>query len=208
MGIQAVKVVLQGATPLMMHNSQLANPFNPFTLALQELNKDKKRKGTDTLATLRKMARMEWEGGLHYAEDVGPYLPGEMIRSALVAGARVSKGGKAIERTVSIPEARFPLQYKGPRAKDELWAAGDKIQEGWDAGTSFVDQRMARVTNAMVLRTRPIFKEWSAKVTIHFIDDGPIKRDDLIRYLKDAGQFEGVGDGRRLGFGRFNVQVM
>jgi len=189
--MRVLKVKITGTGPLLMHNSQLANPFNKFAQRLAELNVQKKKKGVDKLEILREMADTEWEGGLYYDDKLGPYVPAEMIRATLIGGARLTRGGKTVERAVFIPKARFKLNYKGPRKLADL-----------RKDENFRDQRMVRVGQVMVLRTRPMFEEWSVEVEIGY-NEKAIDGEIIRRYLEDAGAFEGFGDGRSLGFGRF-----
>ena len=178
---------------MLFHNSRLANPFNKYTKRLAELNKKKKSKGVDTLEVLAEMAHVEWEGGMYHSESVGPYVPAEVVRASIIGGAKMSRGGASCERAVTVIGACFPLEYDGPRDLDSLWE-----------DERFVDQRIVGVQRAKVLRTRPIFSDWSLEFTLGY-DENAIAYEDLVRYVHDAGAYAGFGDARKLGFGRWRV---
>ena len=191
-----ISVRFVGTSPLCMHNGQLANPFNPYAQQIQALNKEKKRKGQDPLGVMREMADVEWEGGLYYDPAVGPYLPEAMVRACIQEGAKLTRGGRTVTRSVLVRPTKIPLLYAGPRTVDLLKPL-----------PAFRDQRMVRVQTSGVLRTRPIFHEWSIEFDVHYNPEG-IDAMDLAKYLLDAGQFEGLAEGRgKLGFGRFEAFV-
>ena len=204
MPLKTMNVLLEGTAPLMMHRSQLANPFNDYARELSRLNQEKKRKGADKDAILRLLADVEWEGGLYYDDKrfgekpkmkMGPYIPTEMVRATIRQGAKLSKGGKKVERALIIMAGKFPLEYEGPREFAKLFK-----------DRSFWDQRMVRVGTSRVLRTRPIFHPpWKVKIEVAFNTDG-LQADELLKFISDAGTFEGFGDSRSMGFGRFIVK--
>lgn len=195
--MEKMRVRITGVSGLMQHNGQLANPFNPFAQKLAELNKEKSRKGQDKLPILRQMAEVEWEGGLYHDAKIGPFVPASMLLACIQEGAKLTKGGRTVARAVSISPAKVPVQYDGPRDI-----------EGLRVKPEHRDQRMVAVQTSKVLRTRPVFPEWSLECDILFNPEG-IKDKDLLKYVEDAGQFEGLGEGRgKCGFGRFTVEVI
>lgn len=201
--MEQIKFKITGTVPLLMHNGNLADQLNPYTLRMSELNTKKKSKGVDKLAILKEMAEVEWEGGLYHTETtgvsadfVGPYVPGTMLRACLVAGAKMSRGGASVQRAVTVP-LLVPLVYDGPKTLDEL-----------KADRNFHHSAIVRVAQARISRMRPIFNPpWSVTFEVSF-NPNAIARDDLIRYMDDAGTYHGFGDGRTQGFGRFQSQVV
>lgn len=192
--MKSYDITLTGTTPIMFHNERLANPLDEYVQRMSALNVQKKRKGTDTLEVLREMARVEWEGGL-YIDKTGPLMPAKMLMGSLVAGAKLTRGGRSVQRAALFTRSGYPLLYEGPRDIGGLWDDG-----------RFLDQRMVRVGVVKVLRSRPIFPEWSVKCGVMLNEDA-LCVDDLARYLDDAGTMEGIGDARRLGYGRFTVDI-
>lgn len=189
----SVTVAIRGTAPLLMHNIRLANPLDKYARELDRLNKEKKGAGADKYEFLELMARVEWEGGLYYDKDIGPYLEQRHILASLKEGARRTRGGKVVQRGVTVSGYRFPLQYNGPRDIEGMVEAG-----------TFIDHRAVTVGRAKVMRARPVFTEWALKFPLIY-DTDAISLDDLKRYLVDAGRFAGLGDGRAIGFGFYEV---
>lgn len=208
MAIHDITVKVTGASPLLMHNGQLANPLNKFARALKVATK--KKKGQDPDEKLWKAARLEWEGGLYYYNRPGhalhgPVMPGFVFRACIRDAARISRGGKEIERGLVIRDSMMRLEYDGPREIEEMWSAGETIMEGYDAGDAFIHQTPVTVGRAKVLRTRPKFEEWSftARLAYH---DKVLGKDALIDYIQDAGLLGRLCDARSMGYGQFEVE--
>jgi len=199
--MERMRVRFTGTTPLMMNNGQTAHPLNPFALKLSALNKTKKRHGADKEKIIREMAEVEFRGSQYYDERTGPYIPTAMIMANLVQGAKLYRGGTTVTRSVMIRSEdgsdKVALKYDGPRDIEKL-AADPK----------FRDERMVKVGQARVPRTRAFFPEWGIGFTIVYNPAG-IDGNDLRTYLEAAGVFEGLGDGRgKLGFGRFDTEIL
>lgn len=186
---KSLNVRLIGSSPLLTHSGALADPLNPFARAIKDVSG--RRKKTD--ADHEELARLEWLGGL-YVLGGEPCIPGENLEACIIAGAKKSKDGPQAKAGV-ICEQSPALQYDGPRDPDSLWA----------------DERFrlrvpVRVGQARVMRTRPRFDNWSCSAVIEFNDDFA-NRDDVLRWLRAAGDVIGLGDWRPK-FGRFDVEVL
>jgi hypothetical protein len=175
-----------GGARLMMHNEQLANPFNEYAQALSKLT-HKKGKSLDDH---KEIARVEFHGGLYFDDKAGPYVPGHCLMKMLVMGARRRKLGKQFEQMVQIGGAVNPLIYVGPRTREGLWEAG-----------TFVDQRLVGVNTARTLRTRPLFLDWSVSFQIVVLD-GAVNGSDVQAAL-EAAESIGLLDGRPTYAGQF-----
>lgn len=191
--MNTIEVTLKGQTPLMLHNIRLADPLDPYTVALKEVTS--KRKKTD--ADHESIARIEWEGGLYYDPSVGPYIPGWNIIRSLRDGAALSKRGKDIIRAV-VCDSVVPIIYDGPRDLDGMWAAG------------FRDRRAVGVGTARTIRTRPKFENWRLQVTFEH-EEEVISERDLLSAVVAAGRYCGLGEYRPSSpkggqFGRFTIE--
>jgi hypothetical protein len=138
------------------------------------------------------MARIEFFAGL-YMDHNGPVLAARLLEAAVVEGARKSKSGKRAEAGV-IVEKHASLIYNGPRTAKEL----------------FEDERFrlavpVRVIQAKVVRTRPIFEDWSASIEISYLED-ILNPADLMGAVRAAGLLVGIGDWRPR-YGRFALQL-
>lgn len=183
--MKTFKAVISGPA-LLMHNGRLANPIDPFTKALKESTGKKKKSDADH----EEVSKREFQGGLYHDDDLGPYLPVEALQAMLVEGARKSKQGRdfvsvSARGLTEATEDRIPLEYKGPRKRDELW--NDK---------AFVHTVGVKVTTSRVMRTRPIFKKWKASFAIEIEDDATVNPADVERALTVAGRMVGLGDWR------------
>lgn len=182
-----VEATLSG-TRLLMHNGQLADPLNEYAKALKEVTSRKKKSDDDHL----NIAKIEFMGGLYFSDDIGPYLPCEIIDAVLIEGARKKKRGRDFESSVRVVETQVKLEYAGPRTREGLWA--DK---------KWRDRRAVVIGMARTIRTRPLFPEW--KVSFHIeIFPSAINVSDVREALEDAGMFVGICDYRPR-FGVFEV---
>lgn len=187
-----VRLVGRGTRPLLMHNVRLASPLNAYAKKLKELNAPRLK--TDEMRM--EIARVEFEGGLYWAEGIGPYVPGANVFAALIGGAKLTKAGRKVERGVTVDGIEFPLIYRGPRTVEALWGGGE---------SEFVDMRPAKVQSSKVDRCRPIFRDWSFEADVT-IDPDVMDLEEFRTIADNAGRFEGVGDYRRL-YGRFAAEV-
>ena len=188
--MEILKVRLTGTRPLLMHADTYADPLNPLTKAHKLLTSKRKKTEEDHEV----IAKSEWRGGLYYADDIGPFVPGVNIESALVAGGKLSKLGTQLKRSIEVMDDRCPLEYKGARTIKGLWDA------------RFYDARSVKVQSARLMRYRPLFREWSVVVTVAY-DQETIDRNQVMKCLQEAGAYCGIGDYRPK-FGRFAVEVI
>ncbi len=193
-----VRITAKGTTPLLMHNVRLASPMNSYAKALAALTKAKtssKRTDQDRI----EIARLEFEGGLYFDDEIGPYAPGKWFSKNLLDAARRGRRGKLVEEGVTIgPDSMInPLAYHGPRDIEGIWGNGE---------SDFVSFETVRVGMAKVDRCRPIFPEWSTEVDFEIEDD--VLDFDTFRDIAVIGGRLGLGDYRSGGYGRFNASVV
>lgn len=189
-----VRLTGTGTRPILMHAIRLASPLDPYAKELKRLNGKPSSKRTDE--DRMEIARTEWEGGMYWTEELGPYIPASWVFKNLVEGARLTKAGKKIERGVMIENMESPLIYKGPRDLDGLWGGGS---------STYVDIRTAKVGMARIDRCRPIFREWAFEADL-FVDSSIIDVDELSEIAANAGNLVGIGDYRML-YGRYSAKI-
>lgn len=195
MKIAIVKII--GTRPMLMHSGVLADKLNPWVRKIKPLTSKLSKKRTD--ADEEEIARLEWNGGLWYDEANGrPAIISDAIEGAIRDGARAMRQGKDAVCGVMVVGDCVPLQYVGPKGRDELWAH----QVG--GRKTFVDRRGAGVQKARVMRTRPRFEEWSASFELQ-IDEDAMQPKDVHAALAEAGARKGIGDFRPK-FGLFTVE--
>lgn len=188
--MESVKVRVKGRSTLLMHSARLSNQFDPKVKEFKLLTHKKKKTDEDHLA----IARFEFELGMYFDEKLGPYVPTENVRMAIIEGGRLSKLGTAIDRAVQILEDRAPLRYEGPRTVAALWES------------RFYDLSSVGNQSNRVMRCRPAFEGWSLDLEL-FFDPSMIDRSQLLAASNSAGKFIGLGDYRPR-FGRFEVEVL
>jgi hypothetical protein len=193
LAMESIELRMVGQSPLLMHNGQLANPFNDYSKQLKEITAKKKKTEEDQMQIMR----IEWEGGLYFDPKVGPYVPAENLESMINDGARLLKRGMDVERGVYINEKKVPLLYEGPRTIEGLWKA-----------ETFIDYRSVvnPSSGGRTMRARPIFREWGLELIVHYRND-VVSRDDIIRFLRDAGEHKGLMD-HRPRYGQFSIEVV
>jgi len=183
-----LKVTLVGITPTIQHNGQLANPLNKWSKAMKEISG--KRKKTD--ADFEELAKIEFFGALYLDSDGRPCWPGETIEAMLISAAKKSREGPQA-KTGIICDGNFAIKYSGPTDPEKLWA----------------DERFrltvpVRVQSSRIMRTRPIFREWSLPIEISYLED--VVNERTVRdWCNTAGQLIGLSDWRPK-YGRFSVE--
>ena len=188
--MESLRVTIKGVSPLLMHSARFANPLDPATKLHKALTS--KRKKTDEDHAM--IQKSEFMGSIYFDDKQGVYLPGVNIEASIFEGAKMQKLGKSAKRSILILEDVIPLQYKGPKTKESLYE-----------NTEFVDVRAVKVGTSKLMRTRPIFKEWSAEFTVSYNPE-QIDVSEVVRMLEDAGSLIGIGDYRPR-FGKFTVEV-
>lgn len=183
-------ITLTGTSPLLMHNSRLANPLDPATKALKKVTGKRTKTEDDHV----EIARLEHMGSLYFDPDVGPYLPGDNIWRALYDAAKKSKMGPRIKEGVIITTDVNPLAYGGPRDIDGLWA-----------DENYRHMASVKVAMSRTMRCRPIFRTWRAEAQ-GVVDTNLLDVADLRSIAATAGALVGIGDWRPR-YGRFEAQV-
>lgn len=178
---------LTSACPMIMHNGQTANPLNKWAKALKQVSG--KRSKTD--ADHEELARLEFMAGLYMGKN-GPIIPAANIDAVLEKAAMKSREGASAKSGVFCSENAH-LEYDGPRLVDELWA-----------DEQFRHVAIVRVKDARIVRTRPVFNEWSAIIKIQ-VEDSVVNPSRLNDWLHVAGTQIGLGDWRPR-HGRFGAE--
>ena len=192
--MKSITVTLNGATALMMHNDQLANPMNEYTRRLKEITSKRTKTDEDHEA----IRRIEFEGGLYYDRNIGVYIPGRNLFRCLIDAATLTKAGTKVKRGVVIQEEYVPLAYEGPRTPAELYRAD-----------IYVDTRTAGNKGSRIVRTRPVFPPpWSVTFTLFYVPE-VLNPQELKSAWESAGMMIGLGDyrpGKSGGsYGRFEL---
>ena len=195
-------VHLKSISPLVLHNDTLANPLSPMTKKMKEISSLKTKQDAHYLA----MAKIEWEAGLYYEEEIGLYISSKMLSGCFKASAKKEKKGKDTKGIIidCVPGTPI-LPYEG-MTPESLWNVKNKKGEQVHVFTESV-----RVQRARVMRTRPIFPSWEAKFEI--LLDTEILEENICKVIIERAGFEyGLGELRpqlATGIcGRFKLEEM
>jgi len=178
---------VRGVAPLLMHNGQLANPFNPFTKAMKVITAKRKKSEDDMI----ELANIEFMGGLYTNEDGRPVLPGELIEATLINGAKKTRRGNDAKSALIVQDNAV-LDYEGPKKPEAL-----------RDDPRFRHTALVTIGKNKILRTRPIFKRWEAKFTVHYLPD-TFNEAEVVDFVETAGRVCCFGDGRPR-YGRFEI---
>jgi hypothetical protein len=211
---QELRVRLTGRTPLLMHNVNLVDPQYVHTKEVARLIALKKKKGADTELYDAQIGDAECEGGMYYSDapwhdgfnqiPAGPYIPGEWISAGLRDAARLSRKGKTVQGGLAGVPCSPLLYWEDFDGKKP----GPRNMAALKADERYRLRRVVGVNGSKVVRVRPRFPTpWAVEVTLTHTPY-LLSRSDLLEYLTHAGTFTGIGDGRNIGFGRFQVDVI
>lgn len=183
-------IKLVGTAPLLMHSSRLSNPLDPVAKAMKRVTGKRKKSDED----YEELARLEFGGSMYFDSEVGPFIPADNIWRALYDAAKKTRRGPKVKESVFIDSDVNRLDYEGPRDDKALWLRED-----------FRHISSVKVGPSRVMRTRPIFRDWS--VEAHgILDTVQLDFQDLVEIAEVAGSQIGLGDWRPR-YGRFVATV-
>lgn len=194
LGLSAVTIKFEGTTPLLQHNSQLADPLNEYVREIKVITAKRKKTDADYKAT----RDLELRGGVYWSDEFGVYVPCEWIEGTILGAAKLSKLGTTVTRGTQVVESILPLDYAGKQRIKSL----DDIA----SYPEFCFTKSVVISRKRVQRARPIFKNWSLEATIAF-DPEVINRETLLEIVSVAGALIGIGDWRPK-FGKFLLSAI
>ena len=183
---------LTGITGMVMHNPRLADKRDPYTKAIAEITS--KRKKTD--ADENEIERLEWFGGLYHESEIGVYVPTYNVVRCLERAGTITREGSTIVRALAVFTDKVPLIYDGPREPEKLWEKPE-----------YRLRRILGVQRAKVARMRPIFYRWAVEMEAELLED-VMNPENFAQVARMAGRSEGLMDARKLGYGRFESEVI
>jgi hypothetical protein len=184
-------IAVTGTSPLLMHNPRMVDPEFELNRMIKAITA--KRKKTDE--DLKQIENLEWHGGL-YEENGIVVQPTSKLRKSIINAAKISKQGKAIERSLSFSTLNVPLIYESPKSIAALYA-----------DQKFHSRLSVGISGKRVMRVRPQFFPWAMKVSGLFVEDAGLNFDEFQKIVELAGIVEGIGDNRINGYGRYESQV-
>lgn len=150
-----------------------------------------KRLKTD--ADHRELSRLDFQSALYMGPE-GPVIPAQNIEAMLIEAAKKKRQGVVAKSGLYCTQDAL-LLYDGPHEADALWE-----------DEKFRHKAIVRVQNARLVRTRPIFPEWQATITLSF-EDSVVNLAQVDEWIFIAGRMIGLGDWRPR-HGRFSVELV
>lgn len=177
-----VKIEVEGIKPLLFH-----------TFPIETLTTQKSKTGED-----------EWKTTVLMDEKRQLYVLGTYFLNSIIDGGKEIKVGrgslsKKISSTLSVDEIKIPLQDRFVPPDEDLLKL--------DSEPVYLDVRSVvnPMTKGRNLRYRIAAKPgWKCVFTIEW-DDVIASKEQIKRCVENGGSFQGVGDGRKIGFGRYKV---
>lgn len=190
-----MRIILKitGRSGLVMHNPRLIDPEDEIVRAIAEITA-KGSKQTD--ADRASVGRLEWFGGIYHTPDAGVHVPSWNIVKCLNRGGVITRQGTDVLRALSPVTDVVPLIYDGPRDLDKLYERPE-----------FRFRKEVGIGQKKVMRVRPIFRRWALEFEAELIEEA-MNPGDLLRVAETAGMVEGLLDARKLGYGRFSVEMI
>jgi len=193
-------VRLEGTVPIMMHNNQTVSPLNPYTQEIKPLTGKRKKTDEDIL----EIARIEWEAGL-YIHDGVIVVPGRCLDASFREGAKRTKEGKKWIQGAMVMEDYCPLDYKGKKNGKFKMNGDIPCPDLDDLFKTNSNMEPVKVGQQTILRTRPIFYDWSLECTVAF-DEKIFDQRSIANILQETGKYVGLIE-RRPRYGKFTVEV-
>jgi hypothetical protein len=188
--LETLRLRLRGASPMILHNGQTANPLNKYAKQLKAVSG--KRNKTDE--DMEKMARIEFDAGWYLGEKGEYTLPAHNIEATLLEGAKKNKNGRLVQGGAFVVDDPL-LKFKASdKSLDKLWEGGEHAL-----------MVSVRVQRNRVMRTRPLIPAgWTAEIEVKY-DTAVVQPEVIVQALEIAGLERGIGDWRPK-YGRFTVE--
>jgi hypothetical protein len=186
---------LEGLTPLLMHNVQMADPLNEYARAVSDLTKRRKSLTPEEFAAEK--AKYQFTGSLYWNAEVGLHMPGYNVFRCFVEGARMSKNGVTLEQGI--------VEYT-PYCAIDPWTEKYDDADAVFADGHYLTTLVKPTPASTVPSTRPQFTSWALDVTFAY-DDSMLDDAMLLASGQAAGRFKGLGDGRLKGYGKGRFAV-
>lgn len=184
-----IQFKIKGDAPLIVHSGVLADPLSPEAQAVKDISSKRKKTEDD----LHELSKREWRGSLYTDLNGAPCIPTEVLDACIKSGAKVNKLGKQVEAGAFVLGESVPIEYNGPKSPEAMWDDG-----------RFTHKAGVKVGQARVIRTRPIFRDWSLTFTVQSADD-VVDKQQIIDAVNNAGRLKGLCDWRPK-YGRFSVE--
>jgi len=150
----------------------------------------------------------EWKKTFTATKEGQLYLPGSYFFGTYIAGAKFTKKGKGsiqsmVSATLQVLDDKVLVNRRLP---SDIYEVPQKYYNA-DDELVYIDVRSVRnpSTKARNIRYRiATCPGWECKFSVIF-DKTVVSRAEMQAAIIDAGKLCGIGDGRSVGYGRFEV---
>lgn len=197
--IKTFEIEIESLSPLIMHNSESADPQNEYAKQAKVYKAKRTNKTDDDYI---KLQEIQFLSSLYWSVDLGGlYMPSDNLQKMLLEAARGIDSKKAKK---SIAGVRVP-NYLGFKFIVNNWNDLEALKN--DHRLRY--NKIVVVQKSRVPSTRAIFKEWKIKFQIE-IDASIVSTTDVETWMDYAGDRIGLGCRRPYAptpgaYGRFKV---
>lgn len=197
--IYQARIRLTGTTGLVLDNIDMADPENPISIEVKKITD----KGPDmTDEDRRRKDYLAYHGALYLDRDRRLVLPWRCIKRALRSGAYLvgstTLSGK-MEAGIETSATEFPLYYDGP---DDV----SKLYDDPQFRLRLMVNKNPSGKKAMIPSVRPILPTWALDLKVTVFNE-VIGWDKFRQALDRTGASTGIGNARKLGYGRFTAEA-
>lgn len=190
-------ITIKGITPLIMHSPRAANFLDPKVKQFKGLSNKRQKSDQER----EELLQLQWELGLYWDNDLGLYIPSEMITAAILHAAKVHKLGKKTIGILTTHPIGYPLITENSKNLNKLTE---------DTQNKFIKDVV--IQKSRILANRPIFHQWKLTFDLE-IDREILNIDDLTNIIFTMSQKGGLGVWRPSSpkpgtYGRFIVESM
>lgn len=202
------KVRLTGRPPgLVIHSSELADELNDFSVEIGKLVDQARGRRKLTAEQRDRLDQLRWRGALgelYCADGKNVVMPANNLLRAVVTAARELNLGSKIEDrgALSFEAAEIPLDIPGWHGEEPVIALYANPRHRLRIP---VNPNPTARTKVLLPVMRPVFPEWSGAVMVRVLPE-LLDWDKFTRVMELAGNV-GVGNARKIGYGRFDVSV-
>jgi len=189
---ETLKFTIQGVVPTILCNGQTSDPLNKFAKDLKKISSKRNKTEDDHKA----MAKLEFMACMYVNEKGNPCWPSDNIEAMIIKAAAKQRKGTDAKSAIFV-ENHAPLIYEGPKTPDALWNYRTMDNN------PFVLRASVVVNRNRIMRTRPIFRNWSLEFCVHYLTD-IFDKEQVIHTIETAGRVVGLSDWRPK-HGRFNI---
>lgn len=178
MKLDTMDICIKGMTPIIFSNPRKVNVLDKKVKEYKILSNKKKKTDKETVELLQ----MEWELGIYFDDELGVYIPSEMLSAAFHGAATKHKLGPKTIGVVFNHHLGFSLITNNSKSFEKL---------KHDNELKFTKPVKLNGKKS-ILCCRPIFRNWKLKFDIE-IDKELIDIGEITTIFQTMGKRIGMG---------------